>query len=103
MKDLWYHLRIVQNARPNKLKKVRDRAHDLSDLLGDHHDLAVLHEDAEGRAGLLRRETLDGLDEMIDQRQAELLDEALSLGAELYPGKPKKFVSRIEGYWTEWR
>jgi CHAD domain-containing protein len=103
MKDLWYHLRIVQDARPDKLKKVRDRAHDLSDLLGDHHDLAVLREDAEGRAGLLRRETLDSLDELIEQRQAELLDDALSPGDELYAEKPKKFVSRIEGYWTEWK
>jgi CHAD domain-containing protein len=103
VKDLWYHLRIVQDARPDKLKKVRDRAHDLSDLLGDHHDLAVLREDAEGRAGLLRRETLDSLDELIEQRQAELLDDALSPGDELYAEKPKKFVSRIEGYWTEWK
>jgi CHAD domain-containing protein len=103
VKDLWYHLRIVQDARPKKLKKIRDRAHDLSDLLGDHHDLAVLREDAERRAGLLRREPLDRLDELIDQRQAELLDDALSLGKELYSEKPKKFVSRIEGYWDEWR
>jgi CHAD domain-containing protein len=103
VKDLWYHLRIVQNARPNKLKKVRDRAHDLSDLLGDHHDLAVLREDAEGRAGLLRRETLDSLDELIEQRQAELLDDALAVGEKLYAEKPKKLVARIEGYWTGWR
>jgi CHAD domain-containing protein len=103
VKDLWYHLRIVQNARPKKLKKIRDRAHDLSDLLGDHHDLAVLREDAEGRAGLMRRETLDSLDEAIEQRQAELVDEALSLGGEIYADKPKKFVSRIEGYWAEWK
>jgi CHAD domain-containing protein len=103
VKDLWYHLRIVQDARPNKLKKMGDRAHDLSDLLGDHHDLAVLREDAEGRAGLLRRETIDSLDELIEQRQTELLDDALAVGEELYAEKPKKFAARIEGYWTEWR
>jgi hypothetical protein len=80
-----------------------DRAHDLSDLLGDHHDLAVLREDAEGRAGLLRRETIDSLDELIEQRQTELLDDALAVGEELYAEKPKKFAARIEGYWTEWR
>jgi CHAD domain-containing protein len=103
VKDLWYHLRIVQDTRPDKLKTVRDQAHDLSDLLGDHHDLAVLREDAEGRAGLLRRETLDRLGELIEQRQAELLDDALSLGDEIYAEKPKKSVSRIGGYWTEWK
>jgi CHAD domain-containing protein len=103
VKDLWYHLRIVQDARPNKLKEMGDRAHDLSDLLGDHHDLAVLREDAEGRAGLLRRETIDSLDELIEQRQTELLDDALAVGEELYAEKPKKFAARIEGYWTEWR
>ena len=36
-------------ASPEVLESVADQAHRLSELLGDHHDLAVLAEDAAGR------------------------------------------------------
>ena len=52
-KDLWYHLRIVSGAWPEVLESVADQAHELSELLGDHHDLAVLAEDAAGRPASL--------------------------------------------------
>jgi CHAD domain-containing protein len=42
VKDLWYQLRLLRNAWPAPLKAASDEAHELSALLGDHHDLAVL-------------------------------------------------------------
>jgi CHAD domain-containing protein len=103
VKDLWYHLRQVRDARPGKLGKAGDRAHDLSDLLGDHHDLTVLREDAARRPGLLRDEAAAALKELIARRQAELVEEAIPLAEKLYAKKPKRFVSRIHGYWDAWR
>src|SRR5262249_38942555 len=41
-KDLWYQLRILTELWPAVLGETADQAHDLADLLGDHHDLAVL-------------------------------------------------------------
>jgi CHAD domain len=45
-KDLWYHLRILEPVWPEVLGPLAAQAHGLSDLLGDHHDLAVLAVDA---------------------------------------------------------
>ena len=52
VKDLWYHLRLVRNAKKSVLGEAADEAHELSDLLGDHHDLAVLRDDAVERREL---------------------------------------------------
>jgi CHAD domain-containing protein len=103
VKDLWYHLRLVRDARPSKLGEAADEAHDLSDLLGDHHDLTVLREDTMQRAGLLDRDVLIDFVMLVEQRQRELVDSATSLAKTVYADKPKKFVSRIGGYWADWR
>jgi CHAD domain-containing protein len=102
-KDLRYHLRLIRDARPDKLRKAVDRAHELTDELGDHHDLEVLRADVGGRPGVVGAPNRARLEEMIDRRQAQLVDRAKSIGESLYAEKPKRFVARIEGYWTEWR
>src|ERR687888_223363 len=64
-KDLWYHLRLLRDGRREVLAPAADRAHELSDLLGDHHDLAVLAEDVKARRNGLstasRRSLLTGI------------------------------------------
>jgi CHAD domain-containing protein len=104
VKDLWYDLRILKPIWPELLEETADQAHQLSDLLGDHHDLAVLGEDARNRRDRFDSEAdLEAILVAIDRRQATLLDEALSIGARLYAEKPKAFVDRFEGYWSAWR
>lgn len=98
-KDLWYQLRIVHDAWPELLGPAVDQAHRLAELLGDHHDLALLAED-------LRRRDLGergAFESAIEQRQGELLDPALALGRRLYAEKPKAFRRRIGAYWSAWR
>jgi len=96
VKDLWYQLRIVQEAWPPILGAMADQAHGLAELLGEHHDLALLLTDLEGRRQLPRKEALAAA---IDERQGELLDDALSLGACIYAEKPKAFRCRLSAYW----
>ena len=103
VKDLWYHLRLVRDARPKALGKAADRAHDLSDLLGDHHDLAVLRDDAVRRGDALEPEDLGRLQELVEQRQRELLDAATGPAEKTYAKKPKAFTARIGEYWADWR
>jgi CYTH domain-containing protein/CHAD domain-containing protein len=100
VKDLWYQLRLVRKAWPQLLDETADRAHELADLLGDHHDLAVLAEDLADRGDLVRRDELAAL---IERRQGELLESALDLGARLFAEKPKAFNARVEAYWSAWR
>ena len=99
-KDLWYQLRIVRNAWPQPLDAAIDQAHELADLLGDHHDLAVLREDLASRWGVSGKAAFETA---IGQRQQELLATALELGARIYAEKPQAFSRRLEAYWLAWR
>jgi CHAD domain-containing protein len=103
VKDLWYHLRLVRDARRGALGKAADRAHELSDLLGDHHDLAVLREDAARREDVLASEDLATLSQLVEHREQELIDAATGLAKKVYAKKPKSFVGRIADYWSDWR
>jgi CYTH domain-containing protein/CHAD domain-containing protein len=100
-KDLWYQLRLFRNAWPGLLGPTAEEVHELTDLLGDHHDLTVLAEDLDARAGLVADR--DVLRELIERRQAELLESALRLGKRVYAEKPKRYRKRMRAYWRAWR
>ncbi|HEV7562505.1 MAG TPA: CHAD domain-containing protein [Solirubrobacterales bacterium] len=100
-KDLWYQLRLLHDAWPGPLEATAEAAHELADLLGDHHDLAVLAEDLGTRAGLVASRA--DFEKLIAARQGELLGAALGLGERLYAEKPKHFLRRLRGYWRPWR
>ncbi|HEY2714603.1 MAG TPA: CHAD domain-containing protein [Solirubrobacterales bacterium] len=94
-KDLWYQLRILGDLWPPVLGEAADQAHALADLLGDHHDLAVLAADLQTR-DMVEPEAIEAL---IARRQEELLAGAVAVGERLYAEKPKAFGKRIEAYW----
>lgn len=100
VKDLWYQLRLIQQAWPAALETTVGQAHRLAELLGDHHDLAVLGEDLDSRWGVSGKASFEAA---IERRQGELLSEALAIGARLYAEKPGAFSSRLEAYWLAWR
>lgn len=100
-KDLWYELRLLSPAWPGPLEATAEEAHALSELLGDHHDLAILHEDLDARnLGLLEAQTLAAA---IERRQEELAEQALALGRRLYAERPQRFSRRLRRYWQAWR
>jgi CYTH domain-containing protein/CHAD domain-containing protein len=101
-KDLWYQLRLLRDAWQPVLEPTAEEIHDFTDMLGDHHDLAVLCVDLVGRAEVdaVHRETLRTL---IEARQTSLLDEARAAGERVYAEKPKAFNRRIRSYWRTWR
>ena len=45
-KYFWYQIEMVERIRPKTMKKIADRLHELTQFLGDDHDLAVLRENA---------------------------------------------------------
>lgn len=100
-KDLQYQLRILRDVWPTVLGDTADEAHRLTDLLGDHHDLTVLAEDAARRQGLLGRAE-PRLQALIARRQEELLEDAVALGRRLYAEKPDAFGARFRAYWDAW-
>ncbi|HEY2054435.1 MAG TPA: CHAD domain-containing protein [Solirubrobacterales bacterium] len=101
-KDLWYQLRLLRDAWQPVLEPTAEEIHDFTDRLGDHHDLAVLLIDLEGREEVdaVHRETLRTL---IEARQAGLLADAVAAGARIYAEKPRAFGRRLRAYWRAWR
>jgi CYTH domain-containing protein/CHAD domain-containing protein len=100
-KDLWYELRLLSPAWSGPLEATSEEAHTLTDLLGDHHDLAVLREDLRQR-NLGEGKTV-ALEAAIGRRQEELASEAFTLGKRLYAERPKDFSRRLRRYWDAWR
>jgi CHAD domain-containing protein len=104
VKDLWYQLRLLRDADKHMIGELADHAHDLSDHLGDDHDLALLRETAQRRRAAFsdpahKRHLL----EAIDHRRGELQFAAISLAERIYADKPKRFSKRIESRWEAWR
>ena len=100
VKYLGYQLRLLEPTAPSVLSPLVDHLHDLSDALGDDHDLAVLVHSLETESDLF-----GGPDEVrpaIDlarRRQTDLRHRAFSLGARVYAEKPEAFCTRIGAYW----
>jgi CHAD domain-containing protein len=97
-KDLWYHLRVLKAIAPGIVGGAAKDADKLSKLLGDDHDLAVLHETLERGAGGLKVD-VDAVVELIDHRREQLQAEAFQLGERLYAESPKAFARRMRSYW----
>jgi len=100
-KDLWYELRLFSGAWPGPLEATAEEAHKLTELLGDHHDLAILREDLRER-NLGEAETA-ALEAAIGRRQEERAAAALPLGRRLYAERPRDFSGRLRRYWQAWR
>jgi hypothetical protein len=87
---LWHQTQLLAPAAPELLDPQAEAFHELAELLGDEHDLAVLTEAAaDDRVTALAR-----------VRREALTTEALELGARLYVEKPKAFAARMTGLWT---
>jgi CHAD domain-containing protein len=88
VKDLWYHHSLLRQSWKPVMSALADEAHELSDRLGDDHDLALLLDFG-----------AEPLEAVIAERRQELQQEAFEYGARLYADKPKAFVRRIE-HWS---
>lgn len=101
-KDLWYHLRLLGPSAPVTLQGHIKEAHGLADLLGDDHDLAVLHETVL-RLGPGLAADLGPVVGLIEHRRAQLQREARRAGERLYAEKPRAFTRRLHRYWQAGR
>lgn len=102
VKDLWHATQILRPASPKRMRKLSNRLHDLSDLLGDDHDLAVLRAYVEGHPRCFddpaERVALAGV---IERRRHVLQARALRLGASLYEQSPKSFTRSLARRWRK--
>jgi CHAD domain-containing protein len=94
-KDLWHAAQILRPVSPRRMKRLARRAHALSDLLGDDHDLAVLLDAARERYRTLGRGELALLRALVGRRRARLQRAALACGRRVYGPKPRAWSRRI--------
>jgi CHAD domain len=94
-KDLWHGTQLLRDLGNKRMRKLRRRAHRLSDLLGDDHDLTVLRARAVSEPTLFSPGELDTLLALIDWRQDELQATAMRCAAKVYRRKPKKQMKRL--------
>lgn len=95
-----YHVRVLRPVWDDVLDAWRDELHDLSDDLGDDHDLAVFGETlSEERGRFESNRDLQALLGLADRRRAQLQARALPLGRRAFAEKPKHLVRRFEAYW----
>lgn len=104
VKYLWHQFEIFDIIWPVYMSEAADELHQLSDYLGDAHDLFVLRETIEEHPELFADEPdRELLLKLIDQLQTRNEAAARPLGERLYAEKPAAFVARMGHYWEVWQ
>jgi CHAD domain-containing protein len=99
-KYLWHGLQLLQPAWTGDEKELGDQVHNLSRLLGENHDLAVLRQMlgadplAYGGHGVL-----ENLFSLIKRRRENLEQQAFVLGRSIYADTPTVFAKRTGRSW----
>ncbi len=92
----WRHMSLLERSWPDALEARASLARQISQLLGDDHDLAVLSERVQslgtGRAGA-------AVARLAREEQARLRERAHLLGERLYAARPSEMHERIALYW----
>ena len=99
VKDLWYQQRLLAPTCGPIVRGHAKEAHALADLLGDGHDLDLLHSELT-REALPVPVDVDAVVRLLDLRRAELREQALILGARVYSESPKAFRRRMKRLWS---
>lgn len=101
-KYLRHQLELMRPVWPGLLEPLAEEVHELSNYLGDDHDLAVLRSKAAAQ-GHLSAESRAQILALIDAHRRPLQVKALQLGARLYADSPGRFCKRLGRYWHVWR
>ncbi len=104
VKDLGYHVNLLQDVWPEGLAPLVDALGDLADRLGLDHDHAVLDERLAREPDLAPDPTERALiDAAVDAARSQLQADAWPLGQRVWSEEADAFVARVEGYWDAWR
>lgn len=99
-----YHMRLLRELWRPIIRSIEKETDDLSDLLGDDHNLDVLHKTLlKSPKKYGKKRDIQVLLGLIDRRSAELRAEANTIGARILGEKPKAFGHRFRVYWEVWR
>ena len=99
-KDLRYQLELLNKIWPESINALAEQAHQLTNLLGEDHDLAVLRSIGKNEESMQESASdSELLFALIDERRLRLQEKARELGDKIFEESPDQFVERIRGYW----
>jgi CHAD domain-containing protein len=101
-KYLWHELELLEPIQPAAMTRLVKLTHQLSDRLGDDHDLAVLRQKVVASRSL-SRSAIRSMAAAIDRRRRTLQQQAHRLGRRLYRERPREFEKRLGQHWRTWR
>jgi CHAD domain-containing protein len=98
----WRQMQLVSRAWPEALSARTGEAKELSRLLGDDHDFALLlgHLSQPAAAPTLRNDDLTALAALCQSCQVEIRAQAEPHGARLFAEPAEDLKDRIEAYWA---
>lgn len=100
----WYHARLLTPLWPAEMATHIEAADALGDVLGEHHDLAVLDRALAAHPDEFGGKTVAApFRDVLAQRSAALEQRAVVSGHLLLSEKPRALVRRWEGYWHAWQ
>ena len=103
VKYLKHQMELLQPLWPEMIGGYSAVLDDLSEMLGEEHDLAELLRLAASEPGLcddpVERALLTAL---AQHRRAEVQTAAMAIGRRVYAEKPARFTERMSAYWTAW-
>ncbi len=103
-KDLWYHTRLLGPIWRDEMKIREIYLKQLSDDLGDDHDLVVFAQVVQDHPRMFGSPDFCAeLGSCILLRRQELRSDAYRTGQLLYAEKPGAYVKRMAAYWHLWR
>lgn len=102
VKDLWYVTQIVAPAWPEMMDPRVELLHDLSRLLGDHHDVWQLHTHVAENRNRFGKVTTLRIAAVAERRLAEIEGEVFEKGAIAYDEPPRDWSRRIADAWRAW-
>jgi CHAD domain-containing protein len=99
VKYLWYSMRVLQPIWPELMTTLADEIHELSDFLGEAHDLAELQNMLKEHDATVADPHRFALLSLLECQRSDLQGQALQQGRLIYPEAPDAFVERIGAYW----
>ena len=103
-KDQLYQTKLLRRLWPAVFSATLKQTSELSDLLGEDHDLSLLERVVESnRDAFKRRGDVRVVTDLIARRRDTLRRRAFRIGERLNVEKPKRLARRYRGYWNVWR
>lgn len=100
VKYSWHHVELLESTAPSLLAPLAGGLHQLSDALGDAHNLTVLIDLVlESPARFGGPPTADRVVKLATESRGDLEDRAVRLGRRLYAERPGAFARRMRAYW----